>query len=61
VTASLAEEIEDELKELIKKGHQIGCHGLTHGDEENYNMLPYDEQLYRIARATKILESFIGR
>ena len=30
VTASLCEEIEDELKELLKKGHQIGCHGLTH-------------------------------
>lgn len=39
VTASLAEEIEDDLKELKKKGHQIGCHGLTHGDDDNYAKL----------------------
>ena len=38
VTASLAEEIEDDLKEL-KKNHQIGCHGLTHGDDDNYAKL----------------------
>ena len=59
VTASLAEEIEDDLKELKKK-HQIGCHGLTHGDDDNYAKLPYNEQFYRIERATKILESFVG-
>ena len=61
VTASLCEEIEDELEELTKKGHQIGCHGLTHGDDENFNKLPYNEQLFRIERATKILESFVGK
>jgi len=59
VTASLAEEIEDDLKEL-KKNHQIGCHGLTHGDDDNYAKLPYNEQLSRIQKATKILESFVG-
>ena len=60
VTASLAEEIEDDLKELKKKNHQIGCHGLTHGDDDNYAKLPYNEQLSRIQKATKILESFVG-
>jgi peptidoglycan/xylan/chitin deacetylase (PgdA/CDA1 family) len=46
---------------LIKKGHQIGCYGLTHGDDENFNKLPYNEQLFRIERATKILEGFVGK
>ena len=61
VTASLCGEIEDDLKELIKKNHQIGCHGLTHGDDENFAKLPYNEQLYRIEQATNILESFVGK
>ena len=61
VTASLCEEIEDELEELLKKKHQIGCHGLTHGDDENFAKLPYEEQLYRIEKATRILESFVGK
>ena len=61
LTASLCEEIEDELKELKKKNHQIGCHGLTHGDDENFAKLPYEEQHYRIERATKILETFVGK
>ena len=61
VTASLCEEIEDELTELKKKGHQIGCHGLTHGDDENFAKLPYDEQLFRIEKATRILEGFVGK
>lgn len=60
VTASLCEEIEEELKELLKMGQQIGCHGLTHGDDENFAELPYKEQLYRIEKATKILEGFVG-
>ena len=61
VTASLCEEIEDELKELKRKGHQIGCHGLTHGEDENYAKLPYNEQFYRIEQATEILERFVGK
>jgi len=61
VTASLCEEIEDELKGLMKKAHQIGCHGLTHGDDENFNKLPYDEQLFRIERTTMVLEGFVGK
>jgi len=61
VTASLCEEIEGELNDLIKKEHQIGCHGLTHGDDENFAELPYNKQLYRIERATKILENFVGK
>ena len=61
VTASLCEEIEDELKELMKNKHQIGCHGLTHGDDDNYAKLPYNEQLSRIQKATKILADFVGK
>jgi len=36
ITASLAEEIADELKEIKNRRHQIGCHGLTHGDDGNF-------------------------
>lgn len=61
LTVKLIEEIEDELKELIKKGNQVGCHGLTHGSDEKYSKLSYDEQFIRIERATIIMESFFGK
>ena len=60
ITASLAEEIADELKEIKNRRHQIGCHGLTHDEYDNYAKLPYNEQIYRIERATMILEDFVG-
>lgn len=61
VTATLSEEIEEELKELIREGNQVGCHGLTHEDDEKYDKLPYKEQLYRIEKATRIIERFVGK
>jgi len=60
ITASLAEEIAYELKEIKNRRHQIGCHGLTHDEYDNYAKLPYNEQIYRIERATMILEDFVG-
>jgi len=60
ITASLAEKIADELKEIKNRRHQIGCHGLTHDEYDNYAKLPYNEQIYRIERATMILEDFVG-
>ncbi len=61
VTAALCEEIEDELSELKRRGHQIGCHGLTHDEYDNYARLPYNEQFRRIRSATEIIEDFVER
>ena len=61
VTAALCEEIEDELNELKRRGHQIGCHGLTHDEYDNYARLPYNEQFRRIRSATEIIEDFVER
>ena len=51
VTASLCEEIEKEIKELKNKNHQVGCHGLTHGDD-------YAKAFYKKRGENKISKKF---
>jgi peptidoglycan/xylan/chitin deacetylase (PgdA/CDA1 family) len=47
---------EDIISILLKEGHQIGCHGLYHDDNEELNKLSYAEQRTLLEKATKILE-----
>jgi peptidoglycan/xylan/chitin deacetylase (PgdA/CDA1 family) len=41
-------------------GHEIGCHGLTHGNEENYDQMPEDMQRTYIEEATQQLQAVTG-
>lgn len=50
-----------EIVEIGQAGHEIGCHGLTHGDEEEYDRMPEDLQRDYIERATGLLEGLVGR
>jgi len=50
----------DEIAEAKRAGHEIGCHGLTHGDEEEYNRMPLDMQRDYVGRATHLLEDQTG-
>jgi peptidoglycan/xylan/chitin deacetylase (PgdA/CDA1 family) len=34
----------EEMAEMKRAGHEIGCHGLTHGSEEEYNRMPPEMQ-----------------
>ncbi len=48
-------QLEPSLVDMVKSGgHEIACHGLTHDDE--YDTLPYAEQLSRIRQAKSIIE-----
>jgi peptidoglycan/xylan/chitin deacetylase (PgdA/CDA1 family) len=50
----------EEIAEMIRVGHEIGCHGLTHGDEEEYDRMPRERQRSYIERATHLLEEQTG-
>jgi len=58
--ANLARNFNSEIKELLKYGNEIGCHGLEHGVEEEYNRMPEDVQRKYLITATKKLEDLTG-
>jgi peptidoglycan/xylan/chitin deacetylase (PgdA/CDA1 family) len=62
ITGRFGEEYPENVNEIFKKGHEIGCHGYSHGldMEENFISLSYDEQVERIAKSSGILERTIG-
>jgi peptidoglycan/xylan/chitin deacetylase (PgdA/CDA1 family) len=57
VVANLASNYQSLLKELSEEGHEIGCHGLTHEEEEEYHILPENVQRTFLKQATDILEN----
>ncbi|MBN1179954.1 MAG: polysaccharide deacetylase family protein [Anaerolineae bacterium] len=48
------------LERMQVLGHQIGCHGLTHMDEEEYDGMPEPMQRAYIEQATRRLEDLSG-
>lgn len=55
-----ADEVHEYPHILATNGHEIGCHGLTHGDEEEYNRMPIEMQDDYLYRATQNLQSVTG-
>jgi peptidoglycan/xylan/chitin deacetylase (PgdA/CDA1 family) len=58
--AEEAESYSEEFAEMKAAGHEIGSHGLTHGDEEEYDRMPESMQRTYIERATRLLEDHSG-
>lgn len=59
--AKITEKLGDSLACLAQRGHEIGCHGLTHGDEEEYDKMPEDMQRCYLTEATRSLTERAGR
>ena len=59
--ARIADQLNEEIEKLLDEGHEIGCHGLTHGSEENYNQMPEDMQRKYLDEATAILRKITAR
>src|SRR5262249_3507706 len=55
-----AEQVADYPRILREAGHEIGCHGLTHGNEEEYDAMPVAMQEDYLRRATATLRSLSG-
>ena len=58
-TAREATKIGTSVRRLASFGHEIGCHGFLHNDEEEYNRLSYAKQFEYISEATRILSEII--
>jgi hypothetical protein len=59
-TANFAHEYHDQIKRIQELGQEIGCHGLTHTDEENYDRMPEEMQRKYIDEATNKLFELVG-
>ena len=59
VTGEMAEKHAEEIRAIIKNGHEVACHGLYH--EKNECLLSKEEQRDRIEEATRIIEKVIGQ
>lgn len=59
-TAKLCEIYEERFAFMQRNGYEVGCHGLTHGIEENYDRMPPDTQQEYIAAATDKLNSLLA-
>ncbi len=60
VTADAEQATPAALERIRASGHEIGCHGLTHGDEENYDRMPEAMQRAYIGQATEKLAGLTG-
>lgn len=61
VTAQPAHLLADELETMQVQGHEAGCHGLTHGNEEDYDRMPEEMQQAYIEEATETLQEVVGQ
>jgi len=61
VTANAEQAGPQSLAPLLAAGHEIGCHGLTHGNEEEYDRMPEAQQIDYIGQASEKLEQLTGR
>jgi peptidoglycan/xylan/chitin deacetylase (PgdA/CDA1 family) len=52
-----AEQVPSYPRILREAGHEIGCHGLTHGNEEEYDSMPLDMQEEYLGKATGVLST----
>lgn len=60
VTANSTHVHFDDLELMQVCGHQIGCHGLMHNDDEEYDRMPETMQREYIKEATRKLETWTG-
>ncbi len=58
-TANEALQMGGHPKMLNHLGHEIGCHGLTHGDEEEYDSMPIRMQRDYLRKSTDILSCVV--
>jgi hypothetical protein len=63
VTGKYAEENESVIENIHDMGHEIGCHGYSHGLDisENFVDIEADEQIEKIAKSSKILKDITSQ
>lgn len=61
ITAQFAYEYQAQISRLQDLGSEVGCHGLTHTDEEDYSTMTLEMQRRYIEEATQKLQAVTGR
>ena len=61
ITANFVHEYPAHIERMQSLGQEIGCHGLTHTDEEDYDRMPGDLQRANIEEATQKLKTATGQ
>jgi peptidoglycan-N-acetylglucosamine deacetylase len=55
--SEVAQKLIMEISALLASGQEIGCHGLTHDDTEEYHKMPEAMQVQYLQQATEILNT----
>lgn len=58
--AEYAEKHPNAVRMAIERGHEIGCHGLSHAQENGFDIMPAKKQLEHLLHAKEILEDIAG-
>ncbi len=59
-TGYIARLLPDVVKMVLKEGHEVGCHGLSHLPLNGFDVMPFEKQKRHLAEAKKILEDIAG-
>jgi hypothetical protein len=59
--AVLVEKFSLYVQTVLEEGHEIACHGLTHGPEEQYNEMSYERQKAILCEAKRRIEEITTR
>ena len=57
----VAKRLPQKVQALDFEGHEIACHGLTHGDEEEYDVMPENMLRSYLSKAKSIIEGIINK
>jgi peptidoglycan/xylan/chitin deacetylase (PgdA/CDA1 family) len=58
--ANVINEYQSLIPVLLNQDHEIGCHGLSHDEKEEFNRLEESEQRRILTRATSIIHNVTG-
>ncbi len=56
-TGNMAERFPEAIREILQKGHELGCHGLTH---TRFDTLSYAQAEYELRESSRILTAVAG-
>jgi peptidoglycan-N-acetylglucosamine deacetylase len=48
------------VRMILKHGHEVGCHGMSHKPENGFDVMPFEKQKKHLSEAKKILEDIAG-
>jgi peptidoglycan/xylan/chitin deacetylase (PgdA/CDA1 family) len=56
----IAKLIPDIVRMVLADGHEVGSHGLSHKDEDAFDLMSYAKQVTHLSESKKILEDITG-